>query len=364
MHAEVFLATTAVVGLLWLDEYPVPALPLLGIATAQMPLFGVACGVAGIAAIHRHRSDRRVWAAGAVSIAIAGLHPAYYLWHIGRLSPLKDVVSLNVPGIHLLMTPLLDPNVGMAWYAPALACLTIVGLVGACRSRPPACLIAAGAGLITIMVAAAQTPNVNHGGKPGPSRHGLWCLLPMTPFAVHAAGRLTRRGRLVLGGAALCTLIFSAQVLHPRNEEGGPTTPLAMLIWTHAPWLDNPVPESFSERVAGGDGWAPVPSATPNCEKALLVGDGQNVRWPMQCTPVPVPGECALLDAYCYWNDGAIARAPTSAGSARSKRRSGRPCQPSGADRAAWSDDLLNPMTRGTDPLAHHHRLTYTHWTL
>ena len=312
VHAEVFLATTLILGLLWLEDHPVRALIVLSFATAQVPLFGCVLAVAAAAALLRSPRDGRIWAGCAAAFVVASLHPAYYLWHIGRLSPLPGALSWNVPGVHLLVTPLLDPNVGIVWYGPALAGLACMGLVRLLRTRswPPAALIAAGVGFAATLVAAAQMPNVSHGATPGPSRHGLWCLVLVAPFAVYAAVHVTRRQRVVLVGATLLTLLFSAQVMHPRNPDVGTPTTLAHLLWTRAPGLDNPVPEIFAERIAGVDGPVPVPTATAHCEKVLLVGDGRQVRWPAWCRPLLAPNACAARGAYCYSNNGQVVTAP------------------------------------------------------
>ncbi len=109
----------------------------------------------------------------------------------------------------------------------------------------------------------------------------------------------------------MVTLLFSIFVLHPRLEDADlPPTSLATLIWTRAPWLDNPVPEIFAERIAGLDGAVPVPTATANCEKVLLVGDGRQVRWPAWCRPVLAPSACAAQGAHCYSNNFDIVLAP------------------------------------------------------
>ena len=63
-----------------------------------------------------------------------------------------------------------------------------------------------GVALVVGLLTFAQTPNVNHGGTPGPSRYGLW-LMPLAIPALRAmtSGSGSPRGRarlaLVAAGA-------------------------------------------------------------------------------------------------------------------------------------------------------------------
>ena len=58
-------------------------------------------------------------------------------------------------------------------------------------------------GTFVVTLAAAQMPNVNHGATPGPSRHGLWCLVLMTPYMIEPSRRDPMRALMDRYGAAV-----------------------------------------------------------------------------------------------------------------------------------------------------------------
>jgi hypothetical protein len=313
VHAEVFLVTALTVGLLWLDDYPRAALIVLALAAAQMPVFAIVLIVAAALRVFHEPRNTPLWMAAALSAMVAALHPLYYWWHLGRLSPLEEFVKPRIPGMRLFLTPLFDLNLGIVWYAPVLTLLALAGIGVVRRPCSWRTLTSAGVGAIGLLLTAAQTPNVNHGATPGPSRYGLWCLALLMPFAANAAARLAGRARIATLILVAYTLVFSTIVLHPAIPDAGirPTPSLlAGLVWTHWPALDNPVPEVFAERISGIDGTPPGPLATAHCEKALLIGDGQEVKWPRGCTAAAVPSACAVAGALCYWNSGSVAVAP------------------------------------------------------
>src|SRR5262249_16060024 len=119
------------------------------------------------------------------AITIAATAPLYYWWHLGVWSPLAGTVTQDLPGWRALATPLIDPNLGLLSYAPALVVLAMTGIVtgpGLIRLMPLAMMAA-------LLVVMAETPNVNHGGSPGMSRYALWLLALGTPFVVTGCRR-------------------------------------------------------------------------------------------------------------------------------------------------------------------------------
>ena len=113
--------------------------------------------------------------------------------------------------------------------------------------------------------------------------------------------------------ASMLSVLSAAFVFHPRFGDAATMpspTPLAAFIWTHAPSLDNPLPEVFAERIAHLDGPVSLPVATSACDKALVVGTGADVIWPANCVRVSAPAECVEAGALCYANRGSWAMAP------------------------------------------------------
>ncbi len=314
-HAEIFIVCVTGSALLLSEVAPEASLLLLGLATAQMPTLAALLVAAIAVALQRH--GRRVIGAALGGAAIALSCPLYYFWRLGIASPLTETLVPYLPPVRAILTPLVDPNLGIAWFAPVLLLLAAVGALGAVRNRDWAHvgLICIGAG--AILVAGTQTPNVNHGGTPGMSRYGLWLLGLMLPLAVRGEHLAASTRPIAYATAVGMTVLFSAVTLHPRfGDAGAQPSPsgLAAIVWEKAPFLDNPLPEVFAERVEHLDGFAPVPVATARCEKALIVGTGTDVLWPPQCEPRRPPGECVQRETLCYANGTIFTPAPKQPG--------------------------------------------------
>jgi len=304
-HTEIFLFVTIAAAVLLVEDHPAFALLSAGLAAAQNP--AATCVLAGIAvyALYRERSSRIVAAVGA-AVVIALILVAYYEWRIGVPSPLADSVRMTSPSIRALITPLFDPNLGLAPYAPVLFGIALAGLF--VRRSTTALVFGIVVGLLLVF---AATGNVNHGGTPGMSRYGLWLLAAMTPLVATGSDRLGRHQGLAI--AALCvSCVVSLMAFRPAwlERREGPSGVAAML-WSRWPALDNPLPEVFAERVTGVDGAPPVPAATQGCRKILIRGDGTDAWWPFPCEPAAAPPACVRINALCYVNNGVFSPAPT-----------------------------------------------------
>lgn len=313
-HAEIFIAAAAASGLLLRGTAPAASLLLLGVVAAQMPVLAVLLVACAVEAVLRHGTRGRVLMAAAAGLGVAALHPLYYLWRLGVSSPLRETVVPNFPSARALITPLVDLNLGVFWFAPVLCALTMGGAVVALRRRAWYTLAPLIAGGAAVLIAATQTPNVNHGGTPGMSRYGVWLVALLLPLAVRNENSLRPR---VAATAAVLTVFFAAYVFHPRLPDAGirpSPTRLAALVWTWMPALDNPLPEVFAERVGHVDGPVPLPVATAGCEKALIVATDAGVSWPGPCEPRAVPAACRVAGALCYANGASVAPAAKQPG--------------------------------------------------
>jgi len=126
------------------------------------------------------------------------------------------------------------------------------------------------------------------------------------PLLVHL-DRSARWTRIALPALAAGSLISMLGDYQPgMAERYVKPTPLADSVWRHWPAATNPLPEVFAERTAGFEGPGVLPTATAQCEKALLVGDGTaEGAWPLWCRPTEVAKPCSVTGRYCYANTSA-----------------------------------------------------------
>jgi len=310
-HTEAFLFVTVAFAMLLVESRPALALFCAALAAAQNPaaivVFG---GVAAHGLLDRRRPMRTALAAVGCAVVLA-LPLGYYMWHLGKWSPLATTIGRDIPGLRALLTPLVDLNLGLIPYAPVLVGCAVFALA-ARRSRLGAVTVAVIAALLVVF---AQSVNVNHGGSPGISRYAIWILAVLTPFIAHGAERLAGRpwllAVLVVMSAGLSLFAFRPAAI--ERSGGGPSL-IADLMWTRWPGLDNPIPEVFAERITGRDGAPPVPAATGRCEKVLIRGDGQRAWWPFPCAPREAPPRCLAAGSFCYAHGAAFVGAPAQAG--------------------------------------------------
>jgi hypothetical protein len=207
------------------------------------------------------------------------------------------------------------------WLTLALAvALAIVMRRSPSRLLDPSVLVALAASALFV-VSFSQIPNVNSGGTPGMSRYGLWIVPMALPiFAQYDA--VARRPHVAwLAALAVASSIWCVVYFRPETgEDYGTPSPLADLLWTRYPSINNPLPEIFAERVMGVGDNSWLPAVTSRCEKVLLRGRGTNAEplWPVPCAPAVVPPTCRPADALCYANrrgDGySFAEAPRQPG--------------------------------------------------
>jgi hypothetical protein len=310
-HTEALLFVTLAFAMLLVERSPALALLCAALAAAQNPgaivVFG---GVAAYALLDRRRSTRTALATMGCAVVVA-LPYGYYMWHLGKWSPLATTIGRHIPALRALLTPLVDLNLGLIPYAPVLVGCAAFALV-ARRDRLGALT---GAVIAALLVVFAQSINVNHGGSPGISRYAIWVLAVLTPFVAFGANRLSSRrwlmAMLVVMSAGLS--LFAFRPAAAERSGPGPSL-LAEVVWTRWPELDNPVPEVFAERTTGLDGTPPVPAATSRCEKVLIVGDGQRAWWPFPCAPREAPPACIAAGSFCYAHSAAFVAAPAQAG--------------------------------------------------
>ena len=305
-HVEIWTYVLVALGVLLVGRAPhLAALSFAAAAAQNPPVAPLAVGAAVLALAAGGWRRREVWLALAATALVLSLHPLYYLSQVGTLSPLSSTATLTMPTVTALLTPILDLNLGLVAHAPLLLGPVVLGGLALLKDRTSRWRLAALAAAISLpwlLFAFSQTPNINHGGTPGPSRYAIW-LVALSPPVLAACADLSNPGLRRL--AILLTFVAMLQVL-PVFRPSAPErylrpTALANFVWREAPEWYSPLPEVFAERVAGRDGRARIPMATNDCHKLLLGGTGAaTVVWPDGCRGANPQDDCLAPRALCY----------------------------------------------------------------
>ena len=260
---------------------------------------------------------RRAAAVVTATVAVVALHPAYYLWRLGVVTPqeLNNGFGIRVPDWERYLAVLVDPGIGLLPFMPALAAFGLWGTIrvlqsGAAEPVIGRCRAAAlWAGLLTawLLFVFAQTTNVNSGGTIWVSRYALW-LLPLA-LPLLAAVAVSRVGRVALAAVAAASLPLCLVVFSPALPERY-VTPSPQSAWlndTLPGWFHQPA-EVFYERAHATDGGVRGSAGSPGCQSVLVA----NVDRTQPC-PLSAP-ELAAVDALLAdgWDSAWVTRGGTT----------------------------------------------------
>ena len=312
-HAEVFVFSLMLLALLWARDRPQLGLIAMALVVANNVSLGPALVVYGcwLLLVHRRALFAGRWrkVGVAVAVVIAALHPLYYLCRLGVIDPVTLVEdnSLRVPTITRLITPLVDPYVGLLlWWPVLFVAAAAAGLYRAWTrqslARTPAewaVVWAPFAVALMVVIGQAQNRQPASGGTFAMSRYAMW----LAPFAVFAFQRHVLRGRWRVGGAGALvavSAVLSVHVARPALPDVWFTTRptfVSTALLDHAPWAWNPSPQVFLSREWRQYGMV-QPVANRSCTKLLAVSG----VWPTTCPqPVGAPRDC-LVSYFCYAN--------------------------------------------------------------
>lgn len=219
------------------------------------------------------------------TLVVVALHPGYYLWRLGVVTPqeLNGGIAAGLPSLGGYLAIVIDPNLGLIPWAPFLVGLAVMGAIflvapggGASaariRSLRPAAICAAVLGA-WFLLAFSQTSNVNSGGTVHVSRYALWLLPLLIPFLEAVAWRLDHLQPAVLPLAGMIVFICYLILFRPgQPERYVAPSPQAELFTTWLPRLSvlPSVPEIFFERQQGADGGVTGSAANRTCSVLLL----------------------------------------------------------------------------------------------
>jgi len=312
-HGDLLVFCLLLLALLWARDRPHLGLLCLSVLAAHNMSLNLVLAAYGIWMLLLHGrklfDSGRKWAALVVAVVIAASHPVYYLVRLGETDPvhLIEDLSMRLPTLTRLVTPLLDPYAGLVMWWPALVVAAAIGGVVRAWHRPLvnrtarawAVVWAPFVTAMALLLAQAQNTQPASGGTFALSRYAVW----LAPFAVFAFGHhLTTRRAARVGVAACCaaSAVLSFHVARPDRPDVwftvGPTF-ISDAVNDHAPWLWNPVPQIFLTREH--EQYTVVePVANETCTKLLAVSG----QWPGDCpAPTDVPDDC-VRSYFCYAN--------------------------------------------------------------
>lgn len=312
-HGEILIFCLLTVSLLWRHDRPLLGLLCMAFLAAHNLGFALAFIVYGAGLVVEHgrslfdKPRKRLILILVTVLAV--IHPLYYLLRIRAVDPqtVLGAASVRIPTVTRLLTPVLDPYVGIIVWWPLLVLVAFVGGLNRIRKRPReprtvrewtiVCMPAAVAA--AVLFAGSQNVQPDSGGTFSMSRFAVW----IAPFAIYGLGDrlLTHRvTRLAVVGVALSSMVLSLGVAHPAVSDNYWTLEsnfVADLVFDQAPWAWNPVPQIFLARQLKSFN-IDAPVANQACTKVLTVVG----QWPNSCpAPIALPEECAA-SPYCYAN--------------------------------------------------------------
>ncbi|HVE48308.1 MAG TPA: hypothetical protein VNG69_01665 [Casimicrobiaceae bacterium] len=222
-------------------------------------------------------------AAIAATIGLTLLHPAYYFFRYGTITPLflSGGAKVGLAGSSWYIW-LIDPDIGLLPNWPLGVVLALFAVMAAIRrdrivKESPFWWIFVGLFVVISLVAQSSTINLNSGGTRGVARYALWYVPLFFPLGISAFEWAARtRVRLVLAsGLALFCIALNLVLNRPQLPESYSTPSIASVwIQERLPSIYYPPEEVFSERYGGiGEHVAernPLAIVGPDCRKVLL----------------------------------------------------------------------------------------------
>ena len=200
----------------------------------------------------------------------------YYLAIYGNLSPftVTKIVSMGNFTFQKVIEVIIDPNIGLLFYAPVLVIGAVYALFHKRFKKITNILF-----LFSFLLPLFFFPlinNWNHGTAGyGPTRYALYLI----PLCIYLILTLFDKKKLMMGLIVLYIITQSYILsfnngLMPTFENTFQHTPFAKLLLQYAPNLYNPTPEIFFERTFGKEYPVIVTSAYKHngkCKKAYIL---------------------------------------------------------------------------------------------
>ena len=256
----------------------------LAVASTQNPSFAIlafALLVFRLVEWRRRPFDFLELGALVATCIIVLLHPAYYFFRFGVLTPqmLAGGAKIGV-NLSLFYVWLIDPDVGLLPNWPAGLVLIGAGIFYSRKkywSSNGALLLFIFLYLVVNLFAQSSTTNINSGATPGLARYALWYIPLFYPLMLGVIDRVAVAPvvwRVLAGGLLAVYLVANVWAYDPRQGERYETpSPVSSFVQRNLPWLYNPPAEVFAERFSrqGENATRVYAVLGPSCEKALVV---------------------------------------------------------------------------------------------
>lgn len=275
-HTEFFTVVIGSVAVMcFLKDKYIESFVALAMISTQNPPFAIV-GVAALCfgltqATFRAQLKSRLgsWLGISLGFAIAGLHPAYYYFRFGSVTPqmITGAAANDFKGIRELTCFIIDPDVGLIsnwpWLIVPFSSVLVFWTWN--RQRTPWVTILFCLSSVAILCwAQAKTNNFNHGGTIKISRYALWYI----PFLFPLLLKFAKQYHQVPHWQRLAVIVFLCGATYINTGKFWPKRPesylfqasLAEKFYDHFPAAYDPIPEIFIERnirkEAQTDAWA------------------------------------------------------------------------------------------------------------
>lgn len=288
---------------------------LLALTSTQNISFAIPAFVCCVIALYQFCTEPRTGVRAAVdAVLLSGaailalLHPAYYFFRFGGITPQLITFGADTSAISPLTSVqyLIDPDIGLLPNWPLGLLIIVLAAILAIRhyrQRPQslmALFIVAYVG--AAMAAQSATANINSGATINVARYGLWYICLLYPLIVYIADHLKRSGTVTKVVATLALLVMVAlnakQYPPKKGESYDSPTRVSRVVYRYAPWMWTPAPEVFRERYSGVGEDTPLQTPAvvlgPGCVRALYVpGDPSRGLSSIRAYP---EGACGMSD--------------------------------------------------------------------
>lgn len=271
-HTEFFTITMSIVGLIYFtkNKYLQSSLFFALIAT-QNPPFAIISILLVIYALFNLKSKIFNYKSIAFLIvigAIIALHPLYYYFRLGVITPQFLLGAANdAVTLHRMLTWFFDPDVGLFLNWPFGLIIVFIGLLSLVNHHfiyfiktYKFHLLFYILYVIILSYSQSKTGNLNHGATVYISRYALWYVALFFPIILYIVQYIYEKNSVKCMQTIMIFCIFSVGIWNiydyfpNRVENYTVQTKTSKLFFRIFPSLWNPEPEIFVERALGREG--------------------------------------------------------------------------------------------------------------